>query len=96
MPVTINDIQRAICAEFSITSDELLGTCRVARIAHPRAIAVQLCRKFTKASFPMLGRAFRRHHSTCVVLARRAHDLIDFNPALFDKRQAVLRRLGLE
>jgi chromosomal replication initiation ATPase DnaA len=60
---------------------------------------VQLIRELTKprASYPKIGREMgRRHHSTIITLERRAHDLMDMMPELYDRRQAALRRLGFD
>jgi hypothetical protein len=37
----------------------------------------------------------RRHHSTIIMLERRAHSLIAAFPHLYDGRQAILAKLGL-
>ena len=77
-------------------SAPIAGSCRNAKFAHPRAIAVQLIRQFTKASYPLIGREMgRRHHSTIITLERRAHNLIGAFPELYDRRQAILVKLGL-
>jgi chromosomal replication initiation ATPase DnaA len=44
----------------------------------------------------MIGREFGgRHHSTVMNAIRRWHNLVDNFPELYDRRQAVLLRLGL-
>jgi chromosomal replication initiation ATPase DnaA len=62
-------------------------------------LCVELIRELTKprASYPTIGREMggRRHHAMIMALERRAHDLIDAFPHLYDRRQSVLRRLGL-
>jgi chromosomal replication initiation ATPase DnaA len=81
---------------FQITAAELTGNSREAKFAHPRALCVQLVRQFTRASYPMIAHELGgRHHSTIMVLERRAHNLIDFKPELFDRRQAIIAKLQL-
>jgi hypothetical protein len=36
-----------------------------------------------------------RHHSTIITLERRAHNLIGAFPELYDRRQAIIAKLGL-
>jgi hypothetical protein len=36
-----------------------------------------------------------RHHSTIITLERRAHNLIDAFPELYDRRQNIIAKLGL-
>jgi hypothetical protein len=44
----------------------------------------------------ILGRELgARDHSTIVALDHRAHNLMNTFPDLFDRRQAILRRLGI-
>jgi chromosomal replication initiation ATPase DnaA len=63
-----------------------------------RAICVQLIRELTQpcASYQKIGRELgARDHSTIVALDRRAHNLMNAFADLFDRRQAILRRLGI-
>jgi chromosomal replication initiation ATPase DnaA len=55
-----------------------------------------LCREFTNASLPALGRAFNCHHTTSHNGISRSHDLMDAFPEYFDRRLAILQRLGIE
>jgi chromosomal replication initiator protein len=93
MPVSIRQVINTVAAEFSITRDELCGDSRCAKIAHPRALAIMLARDLTGASYPQIGRAFNRHHSSCVSAVRRAHNLIDAFPHYYDKIEAVKQAL---
>lgn len=62
---SIADIQRVICQRYNITKNDLLSVCREWRVAHPRQIAMYLCRDLTPKSLPEIGRRFgKRDHST--------------------------------
>jgi chromosomal replication initiator protein len=61
---TIEAVQEAVAASFGIRREELLSTARTARIARARQVAIYLSRELVGASSPVLGRAFRRDHST--------------------------------
>ena len=64
MKVTVDDIVRAVCAEFAIEKRVMLSDTRERRIARPRQIAMSLCREMTKKSLPAIGRYFHRDHTT--------------------------------
>ena len=57
-------IMQSVCRYFGITLDELLSKSRTKPIVYPRQIAMYLARTHTSLSYPDLGRAFKRDHST--------------------------------
>jgi chromosomal replication initiator protein len=93
---SIAGIKSAVADEFKITVSELTGRRRNPKFAWPRALAMMLSRKLTRASYPRIGRAFDgRHHSTVLHDIARWHDLVDFKPELYDRQQRVERSLDL-
>jgi chromosomal replication initiator protein len=87
---TINQVISAVADEFGITAADITGRCREPKFAHPRILAMQLARELTKASYPELGRAFRRDHSTVMSAQSRAHNLMVAFPEYFDTRKRIL------
>ncbi len=74
---TIEVIQDAVCAHFSITREELLSRSRAERLAWPRHVAMYLARELTDHSLPVIGREFAgRDHSTVLNACRRASERI--------------------
>jgi chromosomal replication initiator protein len=70
---TVEEIQAATCAQFDISSEELLSTARTQRIAWPRQLAMYLARELTGESLPSIGRRFGgRDHTTVLHAWRRA------------------------
>jgi chromosomal replication initiator protein len=70
---TIETIQTAICAYFSVTREELLSRSRAQRLAWPRHVAIYLARELTDHSLPVIGREFGgRDHSTVLNACKRA------------------------
>jgi chromosomal replication initiation ATPase DnaA len=51
-------------ARIGLTRSELLEPCRLQHVAWARHVAVYVAREATGLSWPALGRAFRRDHST--------------------------------
>src|SRR5713101_69579 len=71
----IESIQRTVSDFFHIRLTELKSKKRTQHIAFCRQVAMYLCRKLTESSFPAIGEAFGRDHSTVIhaynLIARR-------------------------
>ena len=62
--LTCDEIIEAVAQYYSLTGDDLKGPRRNREISIPRQIAMYLCREVGSASFPHIGDAFGRDHST--------------------------------
>jgi len=58
------DVARVVCSVWPVTMDELRGPLTHRRIAEARHAAYWLASRATGRSMPVLGRAFRRDHTT--------------------------------
>jgi chromosomal replication initiator protein len=71
----VEAIQRIVSDFFHIRLAELKSKKRTQHIAFCRQVAMYLCRSLTDSSFPAIGAAFGRDHSTvihaCNLIARR-------------------------
>jgi len=63
---TVAEIQQAVARFYHLRQDALIGPRRHYEVSRPRQVAMYLARKHTRASFPQIGRLFRRDHSTIV------------------------------
>jgi chromosomal replication initiator protein len=69
---SVAEIQEVACEHFGLTSDELLSSSRIARVAWPRQVAMYLARELTDESLPVIGRHFGgRDHTTVLHAWRR-------------------------
>ncbi len=68
----IESIQKTVADFFHIRLADLKSKKRTQHIAFCRQVAMYLCRKMTDSSFPAIGEAFGRDHSTVI----HAHNLI--------------------
>jgi chromosomal replication initiator protein len=68
----IEGIQKTVAEFFHIRLADLKSKKRTQHIAFCRQVAMHLCRKMTDSSFPAIGEAFGRDHSTVI----HAHNLI--------------------
>jgi chromosomal replication initiator protein len=65
--ITIEKIQKAVAASYRIRVDELISKSNTRRLSLPRQIAMYLCKRLTKHSYPEIGRAFGGKHHTTVI-----------------------------
>ncbi|HWH09912.1 MAG TPA: chromosomal replication initiator protein DnaA [Solirubrobacteraceae bacterium] len=81
---TIERIQEAICAYFSVSREELLSRSRAHRLAWPRHVAIYLARELTDHSLPVIGREFGgRDHSTVLNACKRAAAHLAADPGAY-------------
>jgi chromosomal replication initiator protein len=65
--ITIEQIQRAVAAAYKLTVEQLVSKNNSRQFAFPRQIAMYLCKRLTKHSYPEIGRAFGGKHHTTVI-----------------------------
>jgi hypothetical protein len=73
------EVLRCVARSYLVSLDELSGKDRHKNIAEARLVAYWLLRTLTKLSFPEIGRAVRRDHTSAMkglksVLRRRERD----------------------
>lgn len=56
---------------FGILPEDILGKSQAKECAEPRKLAMYLCRKHLGLSYPAIGRAFGRDHSTVMTAVRQ-------------------------
>ena len=65
--ITIDQIQKAVAAAYKITVEQLVSRNNAKRFSFPRQVAMCLCKRLTKHSYPEIGRAFGGKHHTTVI-----------------------------
>ena len=69
---SIEKIIELVAEQYGVEADEIMGKRRLRKFAHPRSLAMYLCRKYTQASFPMIGKSFGgKDHSTVVAACKK-------------------------
>lgn len=82
-PITVERIQDSVSSFFNIKSSDLKSSNRQKVFAFPRQIAMYLCRKLTKSSFPEIGTKFGgKDHSTIVHAAKKIAKMQEEDPSL--------------
>ena len=67
--LTIEKVQKAVADYFKIKISDMKSAKRARAVAYPRQIAMYLCRKTIKASFPEIGQKFGGKDHTTVMHA---------------------------
>lgn len=65
--VTMEKISKAVASQYKLTVEELKSKNNSRQIAVPRQIAMYLCKRLTRHSFPEIGREFGGKHHTTVM-----------------------------
>jgi len=65
--ITVEKIQRIVCAHFKVKLSDLKSKRRSRNIVLPRQVAMYLARKFTQSSLPELGESFGGKDHTSVL-----------------------------
>jgi len=65
--ITMEQIQRAVATHYKLRVDDLKSKNNSRQIAVPRQVAMYLCKRLTKHSFPEIGRDFGGKHHTTVI-----------------------------
>ncbi|HEV2830253.1 MAG TPA: chromosomal replication initiator protein DnaA [Pyrinomonadaceae bacterium] len=65
--IAIEQIQKTVAIAYKLTAGQLISKSNSREISFPRQIAMYLCKKLTKHSYPEIGRAFGGKHHTTVM-----------------------------
>jgi chromosomal replication initiator protein len=94
--VTFEGILTAVCDHFTLRQIDIRSKRRSKNVAVPRQLAMYLCRRLLKASFPHIGDLFARDHSTVIhatiVTERRIKDDAAFQ-ATVEQLERTIRGL---
>jgi chromosomal replication initiator protein len=60
-------IARAVASHYKMTVEEMKSKSNSRSIAMPRQVAMYLCKKLTRHSYPEIGREFGGKHHTTVM-----------------------------
>jgi chromosomal replication initiator protein len=65
--LTLDRISKSVAAHYKLTVEEIKSKNNARQIAVPRQVAMYLCKRLTKHSFPEIGRDFGGKHHTTVM-----------------------------
>ena len=89
---TIPNIQRTVAQYHQLKVADLKSKKRSRDISVPRQIAMYICREYTQASLPEIGRQFGgKDHTTVIFSYRKVAGLIKENKALENRIQEIIK-----
>ncbi len=74
--ITLGGIEATVAAFFGVTPADLHSSRRTRTVASARMVAMFLARRHTQMSFPEIGRAMGKNHSSVVLAVQRMEKLL--------------------
>ncbi len=93
--VTLDAIQKAVSDFFDVRIADLRSSKRPRAIAHPRQIAMYLCRELTTSSLTDIAQSFGgKDHTTVLYACRKIEQVKEQDEMINQQLHALKRRLG--
>jgi len=92
--ITIDEIQKRVCAHFDVRQNDMVSARRARAIARPRQIAMYLAKRLTPRSLPEIGRKFGgRDHTTVIYAVRQIEKLRESDADIDRDVRTLIREL---
>ena len=91
--VTLENIKRAVATYYNIRLADLSSARRTRTLARPRQIALALAKELTQHSYPEIGGAFGKDHTTVLHAVRKVAELRRDDQRVREGYEALLREL---
>lgn len=88
--LTMDRIARTVSSHYKLTLEELKSKNNSRAIAVPRQVAMYLCKRLTKSSYPEIGREFGGKHHTTVMHSFEKIDALSKNDRNFHRMLSEL------
>src|SRR3990167_2595151 len=93
--INIENIQKSVSAHFDMKLIDLKSQKKLKVLSLPRQIAMFLTRKYTKKSFPDIGKAFAgKDHSTVIHAVNKIEASLKEDLLIKQHVDAIVRRIG--
>lgn len=92
--ITIEEIQTAVAAKYSVTLAQILSSERTASIVTPRQMAMYIARKFTTKSLPEIAKQFDKTHATILHGVKTITKRLDVEPELREILSSIISDFG--
>ncbi len=87
--VHISDIESSVATFFGVTTADVHSSRKDRTVSTARSFSMYLARKYTKMSFPEIGRLMgKKNHATVILAGRKVEDLIKRNAQVNWRTQA--------
>ncbi|MBN1942404.1 MAG: chromosomal replication initiator protein DnaA [Phycisphaerae bacterium] len=74
--ITLGDVEAVVATFFGVTPADLHSSRRTRTVSTARMIAMYLARRYTRMSFPEIGRFMGKNHSSAVLAVQRMENLL--------------------
>ena len=93
-PISVVKIQKIVAEYFNLRIEDMKTKKRTNAVAHPRQIAMYLCRELTDLSLPKIGEEFGgRDHTTVMHAQDKVSTAIETNPNIAHQVEAIKKLL---
>ena len=93
--ISIPSIQKAVADYYKISVDNLRSRSNTRTVLVPRQVAMYLCKRLTKKSYPEIARQFGgKHHTTVIHSVEKINHLIDSDRELDTLVKRLIGSIG--
>ena len=93
--VTLEEVVKAICSLFSVDPSQIIDKNRKHCVVLPRHLVYYLAYEGTDCSFPAIGRALNRDHSTVIYAHKKIANLIQTDETVASHVEKLRMELGI-
>jgi chromosomal replication initiator protein len=94
--VTVAMVQKTVADYFKITVDDLRARSNMRQVLVPRQVAMYLCKKLTKKSYPEIARHFGgKHHTTVIHSVEKIEQMITTDREMQTAVKRLTESIGL-
>ena len=87
--ITISDIQRFVEKYYKVSHEELLGPQRPKNVTTARQVGMYLSRTLAQKSFPQIGEAFKKNHTSAVHACNNIEERRQTNKEFYDEIERI-------
>jgi chromosomal replication initiator protein len=93
--ISIPRIQKAVADYYKLSVDNLRSRSNIGNVLVPRQVAMYLCKRLTKKSYPEIARQFGgKHHTTVIHSVEKINKLIDSDREMDTLVKRIISSIG--
>lgn len=93
MPITMDDIVRAVCDHYGPSPASVRGPNRMALLCHTRRVIVYLAIKILNKSLSSIGRNLNKDHTSILHAKRKIDETLLKNPELYSEINKIEKEI---